>query len=117
MQHAPKAQKEGDQETAHAPVAIKEGMDRLELRVRKGAVDQYRKFALLMKESLEGSQGLVHFLDRRRDIDGLSQRCPLWADPVLGSPKLTRGPFSASHTSQQLPVDLSDQTERQRKCA
>jgi hypothetical protein len=52
-QRAALAQEEGDEQAADASVAVKEGMNRLELRVREADLDQQRQVVALVQECFE----------------------------------------------------------------
>ena len=111
-QHPGVAQQQGYEQPAHAPVAVEEGVDGLELHVRESRLQQ-RGLLLRMEETLERRHAPGHLGVRGRHEDGVSRAGP--SDPVLREPELAGGSFAAPPARHQHAVDLADQAVRQRK--
>ena len=76
------AQHEGDQQSSQPPVAVEEGMDGLELDVRKPGPDQHGKFVVRgVNEPLEVGHAFLDMVGRWRDEGRIAGARP--ADPVL----------------------------------
>src|SRR3990170_5503800 len=104
-------QQEGDEEAAHAPVAVQERVNGLELSMGESTGNQHRQVGLLMQEPLEVVQGLMHLVDRRRHKGRLLKWDIGRPDPVLRRTELSRLAVAATHPAQKLGVDLSDESE------
>ena len=60
-------EEKGDQEASDTPVAVQEGMNRLELDMSYPTVDERRQVPALMQKSFEVVQGMVHVSYGRRN--------------------------------------------------
>ena len=95
---------EGDEEPAHAPVAVQERVDGLELGVHEAAVDEHGQVALFVQELLKVVERLGHLGHRRRDEGGLGEGRSARADPVLAPAKLAGqlvGATGAAHAARR----------------
>ncbi len=68
-----------------------------------------------MQKTLEGVQGGLHLVHRRRDVDSVLQRATRRADPVLAAPKLARRLVLTAHAFHQTGMDFADQAQAQRQ--
>src|SRR5437764_8953938 len=62
-------QKERDQESADAPVAIDEWMDGFKMLVHESALHEIRHRAIFIDELLPMLEALLHFAGRRWDVN------------------------------------------------
>jgi hypothetical protein len=106
---------EGDEEPAHAPVAVQKRVDGLELGMHEAAVDEHGQVALFVQEILKVVERLGHLGDRRRDEGGPGEGRPARADPVLAPSELAGELVGATGAAQELGVYLADQAQRQRQ--
>lgn len=81
LEEAPVLEKQCDEQTADAAVAIQKRMDRLELHVCQPSLDQRRQRIVRVEPLLELGHELGHDLRRRRNEPGVPW--PRSADPVL----------------------------------
>ena len=68
-----------------------------------------------VKKVLEVRESRRHLRDRRGDEARLAERRAAGADPVLGGSELPRSGLGLPTAAEQFPVDLSDQSQRERK--
>jgi hypothetical protein len=102
-------QEERDQQPAHTAVAVQEGVDRLELLVHQGALDQLREVVTVVEETLPVGEAVHHGVGRRRHIGCGRRRAPGRTDPVLRAAELPgRGLVSPPPPHQPL-VQLADE--------
>jgi len=90
-------------------------VDRLELVVNQGALDQLGHVALMVGEAFEVVQTAAESVRWRRheyrDVEGVGRR----ADPVLGSSELSRLAVAAPHAGEKHGVDLTEQPHAERE--
>jgi len=105
-------EKKGDEEPSDTAVAIQEGVDRFELLMHEGALDEVRKLPVV-QELLPAREALHHRIRRRRHV-GCGRRCAASrSDPVLGTAELPGRGLLASHSWHQALVELADQAQRE----
>lgn len=109
------AKKEGDQESADAPIAIEKGVDGLELGVDEAAMDEGGELFRLVDEVLKLSECLVHLGDRGRDVGGGSEGAVGWTNPVLGAAEFAGVSVRATGAGEELFMDFGDEPEGERK--
>jgi len=68
-----------------------------------------------VKKVLEVRERRRHLRDRRGDEARLPERRAAGTDPVLGGSELARSGLGPPTAAEQFPVDLSDQSQRERK--
>jgi len=64
-------EKESDEETADAAIAIEEGVNGFELRVGVGAVDEGGEIGGGVEKFFQITEGLSHFVDGWRNVSGI----------------------------------------------
>jgi hypothetical protein len=111
------AEKEGDEETADAAIAIEEGVDGFELRMSVSAVDEGGEIAGGVEEFFQVTEGLSHFVDGWRDVGGIFQSAASGSDPVLGAAELSGVSLTAARARHELGVDFTDEAEGEREVA
>jgi len=93
----PHEEEDNEQSTDRA-VAIKEGVNRLELVVEKRAPDENGHQGLLVCELLPIRKGILHGINCWRYENGGLRTIVGRADPVLRCSELARVPLLASNT-------------------
>jgi hypothetical protein len=115
MKDLPLAKQERDQQPPHAPIAVDEGVDRLELGVSESTMHEDGKGSRVVEERFEVVQCRLQLMDRRRDEDGgIEVTAARGPDPVLGGAELAGGLLAAAHSPEQAIVDLADQPQAER---
>lgn len=104
VQHAAFAQEERNQQPPDAAVAVEEGMNRLELRMREPDLDEQWQVILPVQKRLEVAEGPRHFVRRWGNEGG-----------VLTATQLARCQMRSADALQQLSVDLADEARRDGK--
>src|SRR3954451_10260081 len=86
-------------------------MDRLELLVEQGALNQLRKARPVMEEQLPVAEAVHHRVGRRRNVGCSGGRAAGRTDPVLGATEFSWGGLVASHASHQPFMELADEAQ------
>src|ERR1022692_2166853 len=110
-------EQEDGQQTADTTVSIEERVQRLELVVQQGVLDEQWNLGGLVCVALPVGQQRWEFFWRRWDkpccLDGRST----FPDPVLGRAELARRPLATPHAGEQSSVHLADETNTEREFA
>jgi len=117
-------QQEDDEEATKPAVAVEEGVDRLELVVDQGDLDERRDRCVLVDKSFEVTERALHVVDGRRDEDGrldavvgrAIQFCELRTSPGRRSWPRTSA-IRISWTSQSSRRETGRVARRERPCS
>ncbi len=109
VQDASFREEERDQQTADAPVAVEERVDRLELHMCQSDLDERRQVVGLVNELLEVAKRVGNDVMRRRhEASGVDHRTGR-TDPVLARPKFSWLEFAAADALHEFGVNFADE--------
>jgi len=114
-QAAALSQEQRDEQAADTAVAVEERVDRLELLVHEGALDEIGQARPVLQEELPGGERGHHLIDRRWHVGGGRQRGSRRTDPVLRAAELARSHVRAAHATHEALVQFPDETQGQRQ--
>jgi len=109
------AQQEHDEQAPHAPVAVEEGVNGLELRMGEPDLEQKRQAVIGVQEPFERGKRIGDFLGRRWHENRLVHRASDRPDPVLRGAKGARRRTLTANALHHPFVDLADQAHRDGK--
>ena len=103
-------QDQSDEQATNTSVAIQEGMDRFELHMRQGSLDQgERSNRIVMQELFQQTHACHHLVRRWRNEPGVSRSAA--ADPILAPPEFPRALSPPPAAGEQFRVSLRDEAE------
>jgi hypothetical protein len=108
-------QKQRDEQTPHSAIPVQERMDRLEVLVDEGALDELWELIPLVQELLPSREGFLHFVRWRWNIRRGLGRTPRRANPILRPSEFPRRRPLPSHPSHKALMQLPHKAERQRQ--
>jgi hypothetical protein len=104
-------EKKRDEQSSNAAVAIKKGMDGLELRVRDPRMHQNWESVVLVQKLLEVTECVPHLVYRRGHECGALQGDEARADPILRCPKRARFSVGAANIMQEDTMNFTDESQ------